>query len=207
MQFLSSLTFKPVKMSLAGGCFHRINITSVDSGLVGLGQVQQNEAWCCILDRQSVKEISVILWLSFSRLFQGCSKHLNPRVSYAIPCSYGAVCREALCYTQTEGRLTGAALKSFWVTSLKSCLQGTDLSLTSNRVRIPCITFFSHCLHLWELQMQLIQQQQKGIITGFFPVSVNWFHFGNLWIDKCCPFDSETVSGKQYFIVMWSNAV
>lgn len=162
MQFLSSLTFKPVKMSLAGGCFHRINITSVDSGLVGLGQVQQNEAWCCILDRQSVKEISVILWLSFSRLFQGCSKHLNPRVSYAIPCSCGAVCREALCYTQTEGRLTGAALKSFWVTSLKSCLQGTDLSLTSNRVRIPCITFFLTVCICGSFRCSLFNNNKRG---------------------------------------------
>lgn len=34
-------------------------------------------------------------------------------------------------------------LKSLWVTSLKSLLPGTDLLLTFNRVRIPCITVFS----------------------------------------------------------------
>lgn len=58
-------------------------------------------------------------------------------------CGYNAVYVETLCYTQPTWRLTRVALKSFWVTSLKSLLQGTDLSLTFNRVRIPCITFFS----------------------------------------------------------------
>lgn len=83
--------------------------------------------------------MAVIYSVNVSRLLKTCKPQSNLCHSLQLRCS----CREVLCYTQTEGRLTGAALKSSRVTSLKSCPQGTDLSLTFNRVRIPCVPFFS----------------------------------------------------------------
>lgn len=75
-------------------------------------------------------------------MFQGCSEELSTPISCALP---AAAMQFTLkhCYTQPTWRLSRVAVKSFWVTSLKSLLQGTDLLLTFNRVRIPCITFFS----------------------------------------------------------------
>lgn len=80
---------------------------------------------------------------------QNCSEKLNEGKNMAKRLNNSCHFMQLQCslhwntVLSWEVKVSPGWLESLWVTSLKSLLQGTDLLLTFNRVRIPCITVFS----------------------------------------------------------------